>query len=63
MSKPLSFESLQDTAETIGRECREEGSFIVTQHHEGSYSFGTSGMNGDSVPYGLNLAIYYSLHF
>ena len=61
--KKLSFDSLEDTARLIAQERGEAGCFIVTKHHDGSYSFGTSGMNGDSVRYGLNLAIYYSFIF
>jgi hypothetical protein len=61
--KKLSFDSLEDTARLIAQERGEAGCFIITKHHDGSYRFGTSGMNGDSVPYGLNLAIYSSFIF
>ena len=63
MSKHPPFESLEDTARLITNERDEAGCFIITKHHDGSYSFGISGMNGDSVRYGLNLAIYYSFIF
>lgn len=63
MPKKYSFDSLEDTARLITNERNEAGCFIITKHHDGSYSFGTSGMNGDSVRYGLNLAIYYSFIF
>ena len=61
--KKSHFESLQDTARLIANERDEAECFIITKHHDGSYSFGTFGMNGDSVRYGLNLAIYYSFLF
>ena len=61
--KNPSFDSLEDTARLIAEERGEAGCCIITRHHNGGYSFGTSGMNGDSVRYGLNLAIYYSFIF
>jgi hypothetical protein len=63
MSKPPFFESLQDTAETIAQERREEGCFIITKHHKNGYSFGTWGIDGEEIRHGLNLAIYYSFIF
>ena len=63
MTKKTNFDSLEDTARLIAEERDEAGCFIISRHHNGGYSFGTSGMNGDSVRYGLNLAIYYSFIF
>lgn len=63
MSKHPTFESLEDTARLIAEERNEAGCFIITKHHDGSYSFGTFGMNGDSLRYGLNLGIYDSFIF
>jgi hypothetical protein len=50
MSKYPPFESLEDTARLIAKERNEAGCFIITKHHDGSYSF----MNRDSLRYGLN---------
>ena len=57
------FESLQDTADLIAQGRSERGCFILTKHHDGGYSFGTSGIDSDEIRYGLNLAMYYSFVF
>ncbi|GAO98970.1 hypothetical protein Cva_01640 [Caedimonas varicaedens] len=63
MTQKPHFDSLEDTANLIAQQRGEAGCFIITKHYDGSYSFGTSGMNGDAVRYGLNLGIYYSFIF
>lgn len=62
MKKP-SFDSLVEVSGNIAHERGEQGCFIITKHHDGSYSFGTSGMSGEDIRHGLNLGIYYSFIF
>lgn len=58
--KKMTFDNLQAAAEAITRDRDEQGCFIVTKHHDGSFSFGAFGMSGDDIRHGLNLGIYYS---
>jgi hypothetical protein len=63
MPHDLPFDSLQETAEAIAQGRNEKGCFIITKHHDGSYSFGTFGISSAEIRHGLNLGIYYSFIF